>query len=880
MRWIFATRWIVFALLAVGLSAAPAEVEAVAGTPFGVCVVRANGRPAQGTWHMADWEAALREPVPETSGRALYPALSQEDGSRYFLFQGTQPLAVSMAGAPRQVPAGTDETRHRELLQAWWRAYQRQAQRLASGDYYEPAAATYLTAMLGRRLGLDTQDLRYWRWWRSDGVDDLVGLLLGTESVRLAMQRHTVLEPGRSDEPADQPLPAAAMPPPIKLPAFDDAKVVVEPMAMRVPRECFYLRCGSFGDFLWVKGLLDHRGGEFRNLVSTRGADYRIGPRLERQLALRETGLARAFGGLAVGDVALIGTDPFFREGSAVGVLFHAKNASLLAGHLTELRKQVQAGDKAVAASCVKLGDATCSLLSTPDNSVRSFYAADGDYHLVTNSRWIAEAFLRTAQEPARALGSLAEFRYARSLVPADKAGQAFVYLSDPFFRNLVSPAYRVEMTRRASSLAELSVLSLARLAAKAEGVPADTVPELVAKGYLPEGFGHRVDGSGLAQVDGQDRDTLRGGRGTFLPVPDMPVQALTRPEVEAYGHFAQAYSRLWTRMDPVFGTLAHAPAPGGREKVSVALHISPYARSRYGFFEQFLGPASPWRLAAIPGNLLSAELMFAERPLVGGGQESAPAARDTRDRQRLFAGLRDFTVPFRLQAGEVVLDAGRKQLLESGAQGYLGVRKPAEGGIASLLLRERDGKPDAQGYVRQPLPWSEDEDHSPWVRIFGGFTVLAPDKQTLASVTPKLAFRKAERPAQVRLEVGDLSASRLGQFLSAELYACDRRTSAANAMLLEDLARQFRLPAGAALATAERLLDQKLVCPLGGTYRQEASGRWISTAWVEPELGAVTAVPKGYRHPGLSWVKGLALEFSLESDVLRTRLELTVQKE
>ena len=129
--------------------------------------------------------------------------------------------------------------------------------------------------------------------------------------------------------------------------------------------------------------------------------------------------------------------------------------------------------------------------LSSPDGRLRSYYAQDGDYHLVTTSRRLVERFYEAGQ----GVGPLAaspEFIGARAAMPPERDDTIFLYLSREFFDNLTSPAYRVELDRRLRSIGEMQILQLARLAAGVEGEQAHTVDELIAADLLPRGFAQR----------------------------------------------------------------------------------------------------------------------------------------------------------------------------------------------------------------------------------------------------------------------------------------------------------------------------------------------------------------------------------------------------
>lgn len=90
----------------------------------------------------------------------------------------------------------------------------------------------------------------------------------------------------------------------------------------------------------------------------------------------------------------------------------------------------------------------------------------DGDFHLVTTSRAIVERFLEVSQNKgAGSLGDSDEVSATRSLMPIDRQYASFIYLSDVFFQNLVSPQYRIEMCRRLQALGEIELVHVARLA-------------------------------------------------------------------------------------------------------------------------------------------------------------------------------------------------------------------------------------------------------------------------------------------------------------------------------------------------------------------------------------------------------------------------------
>ncbi len=103
-------------------------------------------------------------------------------------------------------------------------------------------------------------------------------------------------------------------------------------------------------------------------------------------------------------DMALIGRDFFFRDGAALGVLFCAKSDRELAAAISRQRQDTLRSNAGVTEQLLTIGAHRVSLLSTADHRVRSFYAHDDRFHLITNCRAMMVEFLAAS----RGEGSLA----------------------------------------------------------------------------------------------------------------------------------------------------------------------------------------------------------------------------------------------------------------------------------------------------------------------------------------------------------------------------------------------------------------------------------------------------------------------------------------
>jgi hypothetical protein len=865
----------------------PVEAEAVAGEPFGVGRITFELPPNM-----------LPEPLGvegvglgEKGGRAIYPALDNPalgkifreilDGGTplssggpvreqvsgilrgildqppratiYFLFQGAEPLELSLEArqplALNVVPRN-DPIAHRRLLQMWWRQYARPAGLFESKPDYPPLVNNYLMATLARRLNLRLPEQQQTKPAHAELRREL-GLNLGTESLRAAMMQDRILGLNNLGQPADQPLPELISPPgsgPQVPEAATDVKI--EPIAMRVPPECFYARFGSYANFLWLQDTLAKWGGDVQNLIALRGLDRGVSSRIEKQLVLKQTVLSRMLGDTIVADVAIIGTDMFFREGASYGILFQARNNFALSANLGQQRQErIAAGG--VKEEKVKIGGKEVSYLASPDGRVRSYYVVDGDYHFVTTSKNLVAKFLATALSGEGGLGHSRGFRYARSVMPLGRNDTIWVYVSDAFFRrNLASPHYRIEMARRLQAAADIQLVQLAHLAGAVESRPTGTIEEMRAASLLPPEFGPLPDGSRIVFDGGEAHDSVRGWPGAFVPVIDMPVEKVTQAEAAEYKRFAETYYAEWGPMDPIIAGIKRTAIKDNREQVVIDLSACPLAPQHFKLLRQWLGSPDDQRLTPIAGDMAALELVL--------------------DGQRIFAGLRDVGRPPSASLA-TWLPLGR---LRDFLVGYIGTT--GELGLLSVLNIGIPPGSDPDGFAAARL--------GGWRRQFNQFTVFSFQREVLEEVVPQLRFQQAPRPAQVRLRIDDVSHARITPALNDLGYGRTRQTSLGNVRFLQGLTQQLHVPPPACKDTAEHLLEAKLICPLGGKYvLRQPDGEpphWTSTALGRVESGESIRVhaPPGYQSPPLSWFRGLDLDATMTEKTLSAHAEVIMQ--
>ena len=816
--------------------------------------------------------------MQRSDGKIFYPVYSNDDlpleagrvkpvvteVTAHFLIQDSEPFQLSVrvssgeTFSTKVTPIKNDE-QAAATLKKWWKLYTDRATLRSASHGPENALNSYLTGMLAPRMKLAPPPT----WKKSSqsyDYDFVIGQFSGTDSIRAAMQAETFLQVDERLEKAELVLPEGVAIPAVPVPDFPK-DLPVEPIAMHVPEDCFYIRTGSFTNFLWMSRNVEFWGSQLRDVVTQRPLHLRIREKIERQLALRETALGRMFGEQAVSDVALIGADTFLQEGAALGVIFEAKRSSLLATQIVAQRNQSATENKNATQSVVMIEGREVALIATPDNTVRSFYVRDGDYHLVTNSRTIARDFIRAGQGQGT-LGKLEEFKYARHLMATDVEPTAFVYLSDPFFRRLVGPHYRVEMTRRLRAMTDIEAVQYATLAATNERRPGDTITELVDSNLLPNFFLTRPDGSKTELVDGVLIDSLRGGHGRFVPIPDIDVKGITKSEQAAYETFRQQYRLLWTRMDPVAVAIHRTGVGAEREHVSFDFYISPYVQRWFGRALPFLGKPEAKRMTRHPRDLMGLEVLISAH-LARMGDITAPS-----NDYRVFAALRDFDQEFIIKDGQVRYPT---QLSEEAW--YLGSTPPLH------ILNDVDTTPDIDGYFESTGSVFPFKKHS-WGRLFNDIRVRATTRELLEGVTPRMRVVDAERPAQIRLWVNQLRGTKYESIVIAEAHLEARRSSGQVAVMLDRLSEQLGVVPKESQVTADSLLNGTLFCPLTGAFNyvdDKGISRWVSTAWKTPSINDVVEVPRDFTFPFLNWFHGLEIEFSIDATKLRTRFEITV---
>ncbi len=760
----------------------------------------------------------LRHAIDNASQQVHPPSVLRIE----FLFHGDEPFTVELHGDFREsyriTPQAFEPGLHRSLLERWWSGYTKQAQsQFASGDY-PPGIEAYLTTMLAARLNLPMVDVRPPKERESKKQYDplsSIELLAGTTRIRSkilysSLQRHLL-----PDQLAKVPVPA----PPTwrEVPGENsDSSAVVESIAMRVPPECFYIRFGGFANAMWFQDLTKGKGDGINQMILRRGLDTQANTRLERILNTRMTLLSKLFGSSLINDMAIIGTDFYLQEGPAMGIVFETPNAGLMLQALSSERESAakQKAAQGVRLQKVTIEDVEVSFLVAPDNSIRSYLVPDGNYIFITSSQTLARRFLQVGRgQPS--LGQHPIFKRMRQAMPTSNDYSIFAFFSPEFFRNLLSPQYQIEMRRRLSSIARIQLADMASLCAASEGKATTSLKTLIEEQFLPPWFLETMDDS-QPILDGERWiDSRRGSRSSMLPIPDVAVEDCTVAEAESYAELAKFYSESWPQTDPlVVGVRRFAdPENENIEQVAVEGYVAPFAQEKYGWLSMFLAPPIHTQIQLPTDDMVNVQAHLSGKSLIG---------RNTTPDHVVFLGVKDMLPP--------PPDDNRK-LLETlrmlqQMPAYLGAW-PLPGYLDRLPFGMGGGPPDAFGFSKLLI--------GAWRWQASGFSVLSFDRVILESCIPSLKPIPAEDPAQIRARLGDLENSRLASWVNTFWYRRALHASRGNALLMDSIHSQFHIPVEQAKTTAERLLDGRLQCSLGGEYQlADDPVYWMSTMWGE----------------------------------------------
>jgi len=329
-------------------------------------------------------------------------------------------------------------------------------------------------------------------------------------------------------------------------------KPQIEPLALWVPADQIYVGFDSFAAMVALLDEMERRGDTLVHALESRSEDAGTRARLERQICLSTSAIARLLGPTLVRSVAFTASDPYLREGTDVAVLFDCVSTDALALQMAARWKEAHAAVPTCADVEGEHAGVKIRGVASPDRRVASYFAAEGSVAIVANSRPALERLLDLHQGKLAGVASLGasdEMAFFRTRYPATSGttarGGGLLVLSDPFLRRFCGPAWRIGESRRLRCAAVLARLEGMRAAGASEDAN-----QLAQKAGLrcPAGAEARFE-----FVDGGARCSVHGGAGFLTPVSEQPVANATTAERDAYVRFRSNYENYWRQyFDPI----------------------------------------------------------------------------------------------------------------------------------------------------------------------------------------------------------------------------------------------------------------------------------------------------------------------------------------
>lgn len=448
---------------------------------------------------------------------------------------------------------------------------------------------TAYRAQLLQRMRLhkdhDLEFLLYWRWFgapstaveegrrRQEPLKTFLRSVSGLRDVEEAVPRS---EAGRLQAQVyDQSPPEPILLPRVAAPD-EQADSQLVPLARWVPRSCWYIgwpdwaHCST--SLRTVATTFDRWSGP---VYGQSGIELieELADQLGLDAAWRRQHLQQGIRG-----VALIGWDPYFQAGNNIALLI-ASDADLPIPAATPASAQPRPG---------------VTILATKQRLVDR---------------------MLTAQERGRSLMQEPHFLASRErLLPGDGEEEVgFLYLSDFWLTNFISPRWQILRRRILQAESRIRMAYLLRAIERAEGrSAATTLSELT----LLSETDRQWLLADLEERDGRIVHRRLGGIGDHPPIDELPFEQTSTAENESYEDFRRLYVGRWQQMDPI----ALQIVDRGTGRWTSRLSISPISRrSDFRSLQQFLLPGKRGHsIAQVPDIAVGMSVLL-RTPMLSG---------------------------------------------------------------------------------------------------------------------------------------------------------------------------------------------------------------------------------------------------------------------
>ncbi len=311
----------------------------------------------------------------------------------------------------------------------------------------------------------------------------------------------------------------------------------------------------------------------------------------QSQLGLPMNALTRQVGGALVGEVAVTGSDPYFRTGTDVAVLMQSEQATVLHQAMLTLIKGQSAKHNDVERIEHKVDDHTFTQWVNPSRSFSSCIAITDDAVVVSNSPYQIRRVLQCSSDRVATMHDLDEYKFFRQRYPRNSQNpKTLVVITDAAIRRWCGPQWRISASRRTRARATIAEVTMQHADALVRGTTSGKT-EIYRDSQMPKA------GVLILTPDGVYSDEY-GSLDFQTPIAEMNLTHATQKEVDLYSSWLRRYERKWRR---VFDPIAIEIGLTDKE-LAVDLTVIPLIlQSEYAQYRRIVGKA---RLKPTIGDL------------------------------------------------------------------------------------------------------------------------------------------------------------------------------------------------------------------------------------------------------------------------------------
>ncbi|HSV16618.1 MAG TPA: hypothetical protein VLI90_20305 [Tepidisphaeraceae bacterium] len=327
-------------------------------------------------------------------------------------------------------------------------------------------------------------------------------------------------------------------------PLVKDLHPQPDALAAIIPADQHAIFFPSFAACMALADRADQQLSPFISTIESAAGDARTRQRYERQLCLSMTQLGRLLGPSLIDSVAITGSDPYWRVGSDLAVIFQAKDAATLNRLIAAQQMMRRASEPEASPVNGEVAGISYSGLVSGDRGVCSYLATIGPAVVVTNSLVQLEKLASVQQAKAAALSSTPEYTFFRDRYRlGDEKETALLVLSDQTIRRWCSPRWRIGDSRRTRAAAVMSDLQ----AEYARDIAMGPIKRQIV---TPNRFVPGLDRMSL-HTGGVFSDTF-GSLDFMTPIAELNLDTVTREEADAYDRWRSGYERNFRWFDPI----------------------------------------------------------------------------------------------------------------------------------------------------------------------------------------------------------------------------------------------------------------------------------------------------------------------------------------